>query len=69
MRNTGASATWIEIQTAYYNANDAFFNYDITTYATTALLSSIYTEMAKEEKLIRTDKTHATSDNLSVFRE
>ena len=68
MRTTSASATWSEIQTAYHTANNAFFNYDITSYTATKLLSSIYTEMAKEEKLIRTDKTHATADNLSVFR-
>ena len=68
MQNTGASATWTEIQTAYYTATSAFFNYDITSYAATNLLTAIYTEMAKEEKLIRTDTTHATAGNLSVFR-
>ena len=68
MQSTGAAATWTEIQSAYHTANAAFFNYDITTYTATALLSSIYSEMAKEEKLIRTDTTHANSDHLSVFR-
>lgn len=68
MHNTGASATWTEIQTAYYTATSAFFNYDITSYTATHLLTAIYTEMAKEEQLIRTDTTHASTDNLSVFR-
>lgn len=68
MQNTGASSTWTEIQTIYHTVNNAFFNYDITSHAATSLLSSIYTEMAKEEKLIRTDTTHATAGNLSVFR-
>ena len=69
MQSTGASATWNEIQTAYHTANNAFFNYDITSYTATNLLNAIYTEMAKEEKLIRTDATHATADNLSVFKK
>ena len=69
MQNTGASATWTEIQSAYYTETAAFFNYDITSFTTNILLSSIYTEMAKEEKLIRTDTTHASADKLSVFRE
>lgn len=69
MQATGASATWTEIQSAYHTATASFFNYDITSHATTSLLNAIYTEMAKEEKLIRTDSTHATADNLSVFKE
>lgn len=69
MQTTGASSTWNEMQTIYFNATSTHFNYDITNYATTNLLSSIYTEMAKEEKLIRTDTTHAASDNLAVFRK
>lgn len=68
MQNTGASATWSAIQSAYHAANNAFFNYDISSFAASTLLSHIYTEMAKEEELIRTDNTHATADNLSVFR-
>lgn len=68
MQNSGASTTWNEIQAAYYTVNSSFFNYDITSFATTTLLTNIYTEMAKEEKLIRTDETHASADNLAVFR-
>ena len=68
MQNTGASSTWTEIQSAYYNANNIFFNYDLTNFATTSLLNAVYTEMAKEENRIRTDSTHATAGNLSVFR-
>ena len=68
MQNTGASSTWTEIQSAYYNANNTFFNYDLTNFAATQLLNAVYTEMAKEEALIRTDTTHATAGNLSVFR-
>ena len=69
MQDTGANATWNEIQSAYHTATASFFNYDITSHATTSLLTAIYTEMAKEEKLIRTDTTHAAADNLSVFRK
>ena len=68
MQNTGANSTWTEIQSAYYNATSTFFNYDLTGFATTELLDAVYTEMAKEEKRIRTDSTHATAGNLSVFR-
>ena len=68
MQTAGASSTWSEMQTIYYNATSTHFNYDITSYAATNLLSSIYTEMSKEEKLIRTDTTHSTAGNLSVFR-
>ena len=69
MQATGASATWMEMQSAYHTATSAFFNYDIAGHAASHLLNAIYTEMAKEEKLIRTDSTHATSDNLSVFKK
>ena len=69
MQNTGANSTWTEIQSAYYNANNTFFNYDLTNFAATQLLNALYAEMAKEEALIRTDATHATAGNLSVFRQ
>ena len=68
LQNTGASETWNEIQSAYYTATSSFFNYDINVLTSTSLLSAVYTEMAKEEALIRTDSTHATADNLAVFR-
>lgn len=68
MQNSGANSTWTEIQSAYYISTSAFFNYDLNTFATTQLLDAVYTEMAKEEALIRSDSTHATAGNLSVFR-
>ena len=68
MQNTGANTTWNEIQSAYYTAHSTFFNHDIASYTATGLLDAIYTEMAKEENLIRTDTTHSTAGNLSVFR-
>ena len=68
MQATGASNTWSEIQSTYYTATSTIFNYDITIHTATLFLNAVYTEMAKEEALIRTDTTHATADNLTVFR-
>ena len=68
MQSTGAGSTWTEIQSAYYSTASTFFNYDITGLATSALLNAVYTEMAKEEALIRSDASHAKADNLTVFR-
>lgn len=68
MQSTGASATWADIQSAYYSSTSTFFNYDIASYTATGFLNAIYTEMAKEEKRIRTDTTHASSSSLAVFR-
>lgn len=68
MQYTGAAATWAEMQSTYHTAYNTFLNYDITSYSVTSLLTAIYTEMEKEEELIRTDTTHASADNLSVFR-
>lgn len=68
MQATGASNTWSEIQSTYYTATSTFFNYDITIHTATLFLTAVYTEMAKEEALIRSDATHATAGNLTVFR-
>lgn len=68
MQDSGAGSTWNEIQSVYYNATSTFFNYDLNAFVATSLLNAIYTEMAKEEALIRSDPTHATAGNLSVFR-
>lgn len=69
LQTTGASSTWTEIQSAYYNATSTFFNYNITGLAASSLLNAVYTEMAKEEALIRTDSYHARAGNLSAFRK
>ena len=69
MQSTGASSTWNEILSAYYSSTSSFFSYDINVLATTSLLNAVYTEMAKEEALIRSDSYHARAGNLSVFRK
>ena len=69
MQSAGASSTWSEMQTIYYNATSTHFNYDLNAFAATQLLTAVYAEMAKEEALIRSDSTHATAGSLSVFRK
>ena len=69
IQSAGANSTWAEIQSAYHDATATFFNYDITGFAASSLLNAVYTEMAKEEELIRTDSLHARAGNLSAFRK
>ena len=69
MQSTGASRTWTEMQSAYYDATSTFLNYDLTGFAATSLLNAVYAEMAQEEGLIRTDSYHARAGNLSAFRK
>lgn len=67
LQSTGATETWTEMQTAYYNATSTTIDFDMTTHATTGLLSAVYQEMAYEEGRIRTDSTHAIG-SLSIFQ-
>lgn len=61
---TGATATWNEI-IALYNANStSTVTLDLNSFVAGRLMEALFTEMAAEELLIRTDASHRVTENL-----
>ena len=67
---TGANATWNEI-IALYNANStSTLVIDLNSFVAGRFMDALFTEMAAEELLIRTDASHRVTENLKkVFGE
>ena len=67
---TGATNTWNEI-IALYNANStSTVTIDLNSFVAGRFMEALFTEMAAEELLIRTDASHRVTENLKkIFGE
>ncbi len=65
---TGASATFNQILTRYFNTTGTPFVFDLSAYVMRNFTPSIFKEMEKEEKLIRHNASHRVTSSLeNVF--
>ncbi len=64
LNTTGALSCLNEIMTEYYNLGGGMINLDLPQYVTNQCLLKVFSEMAVEENLIRTDSQHRVTDIL-----
>lgn len=70
MQASGATTTWNQIVTIYNNSGAGPLSYDLNAFVMKNFTPSIFTEMAKEEALIRSDKSHRVTSSLqNVFAQ
>lgn len=61
---TQATTTWNEIVILYNSTSTTPITLDLNAFIMNGFFDAIFTEMAKEEKLIRTDATHRVTSTL-----
>ncbi|MBO4645117.1 MAG: DUF4197 family protein [Bacteroidales bacterium] len=67
MQSCGATTTWSQMADIYHQSGAGALTADWLAYVTTQFMEAIFTEMAKEEKLIRTDASHRSGEGQLVI--
>jgi hypothetical protein len=62
----GVATDWNNILSIYYTYNSQPVSIDLNGYVTEKIVDGILTEMAKAERLVRTDETWRTTENLKL---
>ena len=66
MNEKGVAADWNNILYIYYTYNQQPVSIDLNGYITEKIMDGIFAEMAEAEKLVRTDASWQTTENLEL---